>query len=62
MSRTYKDRQKRRRIVKNKQVQVMANCWGDDFVYKNKRNKKLMSKQIRRNQNRLDEKETNQYL
>lgn len=36
MSRTYKDRGYRRRIVKNSLYQKMLKLWGEDFTYKNK--------------------------
>ena len=47
MSRTYKDRGKRRRIVKNSLYKKVLRIWGEDFSSK-KGKKRILSKLLRR--------------
>lgn len=62
MSRTYKDRNKRRRIVNNKKIQALSELWHDDFYHKNKRGKMTISKKIRSKRKKEMEKEIDEYL
>lgn len=51
MSRTYKDRGYRRRIVKNSLYQKMLKLWGEDFVHRKK--DRTITKRLRRKLERL---------
>lgn len=51
MSRTYKDRGYRRRIVKNSLYQKMLKLWGEDFV--NRKKDRTITKRLRRKLERL---------
>lgn len=62
MSRTYKDKRERRRIVKNKKMQSMLGVYGEDFYQKNKTPKKGISKLIRARRKKEAEKEIKEYL
>lgn len=53
MSRTYKDRGKRRRIVKNSLYKKMLRMWGEDFWHRKK--DKTITKRLRRKIERLGE-------
>lgn len=62
MSRTYKDRKKKRRIVNNKKLQALSGLWYDDFYCKNKSSKMKIKKRIRRKRKEEAEKEIKEYL
>lgn len=62
MSRTYKDRKKRRRILKNKNIQALTGLWHDDFYHKKKSSKMMLRKRIRNKRKEEAEKEIKEYL
>ena len=62
MSKTYKDRNKRRRIVNNKKIQALSNYWHDDFYHKNKSSKMMIREKIRNKRKEEAEKEIKEYL
>ena len=51
MSRTYKDRGKRRRIVKNSLYKKMLRMWGEDFWHRKR--DRTITKRLRRKLERL---------
>ena len=55
MSRTYKDRNKQWRVIRNSKIKKVLECYSDDIVGKKK--DRRLSRKLRRRLKRIDKKE-----
>lgn len=55
MSRTYKDRNRQRRVIRNSMIKKMLECYSEDIVGKKKN--RTLSRKLRKRLKRFDNKE-----